>query len=124
MTLAALIEAYRDGYLTRDELFASVTRLLSADPGALRTARAALNFDPVVGSEFESWLQELRDRPQIILGGRPVPVASALIDALAAEQSVVRQSVAEGWVLTPKRPLHVIPAIDIANRAAPISGVP
>ena len=87
MTLAALVEAYRDGDLTRDELFASVTRLLSAEPGALRAARAALSFDPAVASDFEAWLQGLGAGPQILLGGRRVAVTSALLAAAAAPEA-------------------------------------
>ena len=83
MTLSALIEAYRGGDLTRDELFASLTMLLSADPGALRAARAGLSFDSGVRSDFEAWLQGLANRPQIRLGGRGVAVTSALVSALA-----------------------------------------
>jgi hypothetical protein len=88
MTLVALVEAYVDGDLTRDELFAALTQLLSADPAALRAARAALNVDPAVRAGFEAWLEGFRARPQILLGGRHVPVTAALVSALAAS---------EGW---------------------------
>ena len=82
MTRVALVEAYRGGDLTRDELYAGLTKLLSADPKSLRQARSELNFDPAVRAGFEAWLEDLRGGPQILLGGQHVTVTSTLISAL------------------------------------------
>lgn len=86
MTIHGLLEAFSRGELTRDELFAAMTKVLSMTPALLREARAAVDFDPAVRSEFEAWLVRLRGHPAIALGGRRVAVTSELIAAMDAAE--------------------------------------
>jgi hypothetical protein len=96
MTLVAIVEAYRGGDLTRDELYAGLTKMLSATPTALQLARAELNFEPSVRAGFEAWLEELRSGPEILLGGRHVIVTNELISALDAAERMSTLAPAQG----------------------------
>ena len=116
MTLPDLVDMFRAGELTREELFAALTKLLSADPGALREARSALSFDAALRIRFEAWLDGLRRHPAISLGGRAVLVTGALVSALAASEnwSTLGAVDAAGHVARPAAPT-------LDSRAKPVT---
>lgn len=82
MTIDSVIAAHRKKLLTRAELFASLTAILSACPGDLATVRGAIAIDASVANAFEDWLDELKCYPVIALGDRPVMVSRGLVDRL------------------------------------------
>jgi hypothetical protein len=84
MKLEALVDGYRDGLATKDELFAAMTHLLSEETIDLATARAALKFDEALRSDFETWLDELLEYPDILLGGLRVRVTQELVARIRA----------------------------------------
>ena len=89
MTLTALVSAYRDGLLTRDELFSRVTDFLSEGGTSLSSAREELSFDFAVRSEFETWLKELVRYPKILSGHKIVRVTPALVAEVVHSPTLV-----------------------------------
>ncbi len=96
-------------------MFAGLTKVLSANPKALRLARTTLNFDPALRAGFEAWLEGLRSGPQILLGGRHVIVAPTLIEALDDAENISTLS-------PPERILHRSTRPSKANSGQPCKG--
>src|SRR5271170_3644581 len=82
--LAALMSLWGDGTITRDELFAKFTALLSDDPTELAAVRATLKDKPGAGAQFEEWLRDLRKkRPAIMMSsGTRIEISDELLEVL------------------------------------------
>lgn len=106
MTLTALVSAYRDGLLTRDELFSRVTDLLSEGGTSLSSAREELSFDFAVRSEFETWLKELVRYPKILSGHKIVRVTPALVAEVVHSPTLVKAARNAPFVVS-RRPVEL-----------------
>ncbi len=88
----ALMSLYNAKNLTMDELFASFTSLLSADPSDLPEVRAWLGDKTEVRERFEEWLLGLKDRPVIAMSnGTRVEISDELLEALEEEERESRK---------------------------------
>jgi hypothetical protein len=88
MSLEALIHAYQEGNVTRTELFAALTQLLSANPEMLSATKQELAFEADTSAAFESWLEDLKSFPRVTLGAHPVVVSAALVSLLGPPREV------------------------------------
>ncbi len=79
------VHLYSDEWITRDELFGSLTGLLSHDPSLLREALKALSGDVVLHLEFIAWLSDLTTETRISLGHKTFTVSAALVSRLDRE---------------------------------------
>lgn len=60
------VHLHSDGWITRDELFGSLTGLLSHDPSLLPNAFKVLSGDVVLHLEFIAWLSNLTTETRIL----------------------------------------------------------
>ena len=82
MTRDELLDGYRNHLLTRTELFASLTAVLSARPDEVDATRTALAFEEGLRAAFDEWLEELKSYPAVLLGNEHVPVSRELVSRL------------------------------------------
>jgi hypothetical protein len=85
--IAELMSIWDDKHVTMDELFASLTELLSSDPSELPYVRTALAGQEDISESFETWLRDLVSYPAIAFSsGRTVIVSGDLLAVLAKEE--------------------------------------
>lgn len=82
MTLEALVAGHRSLLLTRSELLAGLTELLSVSPAELDAARQLLRQEPELAAAFETWLDDLKFHPQLLSRGRLIVPSTELLARL------------------------------------------
>lgn len=125
MTPQALIGAFRDGLLTRDELFARLTDLVATESTSLSNVLGALVLDASARSDFESWLLSLtEDAPAVVAGDKRVNLTPALLAQVRARatSATPARAVFPSWYLPSASVRYVATHIDVGEVMAGFVG--